>query len=398
MEEAVPTHEPEEQRALAVRARPAPPVRAPGRAAAPVRARRATATASRRPCASSTSAGSIARPCTAPSPTSRRTGSSSRGRRRRRPGTSAGSTASPPLGERVLGVWMSVIKEERDLLGRVLRRYQATGTLDAILAEVDGGWARRARLGLVAGLADLDRPAAPASRSAPSGSRHDDDETVDADDRVSDPRARSVTSDSAALPPVAGPFGRAHRGPLDGGPHQLRRHRRHWHIEACVCRRDGRHRHVALGPRRDRGRRAPVGQRPVRRRAAATHRRPPVPAGTPRPRPSASPAGRGGRYRLAGELTFHGVTRPVQGTVQRRGERRHGGSSSPASRCSTSVTSTCRRPRCSCCASTPTCGSTCTSRPTSRRSSDGGVLGARRRLCHRCEGRAARTSTRWSAR
>jgi DNA-binding PadR family transcriptional regulator len=46
-----------------------------------------------------------------------------------------------PLGERVLRVWMSVIKEERDCLGRVLRRYQATGTLDAVLAEVEGGWA-----------------------------------------------------------------------------------------------------------------------------------------------------------------------------------------------------------------------------------------------------------------
>lgn len=46
-----------------------------------------------------------------------------------------------PLGERVLGVWMSVVKEERDLLGRVLRRYQATGAPDATLAEVDGGWA-----------------------------------------------------------------------------------------------------------------------------------------------------------------------------------------------------------------------------------------------------------------
>jgi DNA-binding PadR family transcriptional regulator len=46
-----------------------------------------------------------------------------------------------PLGERVLGVWMSVIKEERDYLGRVLRRYQATGTTDALLAEVEGGWA-----------------------------------------------------------------------------------------------------------------------------------------------------------------------------------------------------------------------------------------------------------------
>ena len=46
-----------------------------------------------------------------------------------------------PLGERVLRIWMSVIKEERDCLGRVLRRYQATGTIDAVLAEIEGGWA-----------------------------------------------------------------------------------------------------------------------------------------------------------------------------------------------------------------------------------------------------------------
>jgi DNA-binding PadR family transcriptional regulator len=46
-----------------------------------------------------------------------------------------------PLGGRVLRAWMGVIKEERDGLDRVLRRYQATGTVDAVLAEVDGGWA-----------------------------------------------------------------------------------------------------------------------------------------------------------------------------------------------------------------------------------------------------------------
>jgi len=45
------------------------------------------------------------------------------------------------LGERVLRVWMGVIKEEHDYLGGVLRRYQATGTTDAVLAEVEGGWA-----------------------------------------------------------------------------------------------------------------------------------------------------------------------------------------------------------------------------------------------------------------
>jgi DNA-binding PadR family transcriptional regulator len=46
-----------------------------------------------------------------------------------------------PLGQQVLRVWMSVIKEEHDYLGNVLRRYQATGTTDAVLAEVEGGWA-----------------------------------------------------------------------------------------------------------------------------------------------------------------------------------------------------------------------------------------------------------------
>jgi DNA-binding PadR family transcriptional regulator/polyisoprenoid-binding protein YceI len=45
-----------------------------------------------------------------------------------------------PLGERVLRVWMGVIKEEHDYLGQALRRYQATGTIDAVLAEVEGGW------------------------------------------------------------------------------------------------------------------------------------------------------------------------------------------------------------------------------------------------------------------
>jgi len=44
-------------------------------------------------------------------------------------------------GERVLRSWMGVIKDERACLDRVLRRYQATGTTDAALAEVEGAWA-----------------------------------------------------------------------------------------------------------------------------------------------------------------------------------------------------------------------------------------------------------------
>jgi DNA-binding PadR family transcriptional regulator len=45
------------------------------------------------------------------------------------------------LGQRVLRGWMGVIREEHAHLGEVIRRYQATGTVDAALSEVEGGWA-----------------------------------------------------------------------------------------------------------------------------------------------------------------------------------------------------------------------------------------------------------------
>jgi PadR family transcriptional regulator PadR len=45
-----------------------------------------------------------------------------------------------PLGERVLRAWMGVIREEHAHLGEVIHRYQATGTTDAVLAEVESGW------------------------------------------------------------------------------------------------------------------------------------------------------------------------------------------------------------------------------------------------------------------
>ena len=43
-------------------------------------------------------------------------------------------------GERILRAWMGVIKDERDHLDDVLRRYRATGTVDAVMADFDGGW------------------------------------------------------------------------------------------------------------------------------------------------------------------------------------------------------------------------------------------------------------------
>jgi DNA-binding PadR family transcriptional regulator len=52
-----------------------------------------------------------------------------------------------PLGERVLRVWMGVIREEHAHLGEVIRRYQATATIDAVLSEVEGGWAPELEMG-----------------------------------------------------------------------------------------------------------------------------------------------------------------------------------------------------------------------------------------------------------
>lgn len=43
-------------------------------------------------------------------------------------------------GERVLRSWMGVIKDELSCLERVLRRYRATGSTEAMLAEVKGAW------------------------------------------------------------------------------------------------------------------------------------------------------------------------------------------------------------------------------------------------------------------
>ncbi len=58
----------------------------------------------------------------------------------RQPGQARRVYSVTPLGERVLRVWMGVIREEHAHLGEVIRRYQATATIDSVLSEVEGGW------------------------------------------------------------------------------------------------------------------------------------------------------------------------------------------------------------------------------------------------------------------
>src|ERR1700683_589637 len=64
-----------------------------------------------------------------------------------RPGQTRRVYSVTPLGERVLRVWMGVIREEHAHLGEVIRRYQATATIDAVLSEVEGGSAPELDLG-----------------------------------------------------------------------------------------------------------------------------------------------------------------------------------------------------------------------------------------------------------
>ena len=216
-----------------------------------------------------------------------------------------------PLGERVLRVWMSVIKEERDCLGRVLRRYQATGTVDAVLAEVEGGWAAALGFGW-----------SPVATTAPAPRRL---APVDADRRSADaptPPIRAPATDPGAarrrrapLPPRPRSFGRDGRGALDGRPDQLRRPR---------CDRLGR------GRRWPTVRSAPAPNPPRDWRSRSTGCARGTACTTPSCCVASAPgasrivtldlrdcvaSGSENRYRLAGELTFHGVTRPVDGTV-----------------------------------------------------------------------------------
>jgi DNA-binding PadR family transcriptional regulator len=220
-----------------------------------------------------------------------------------------------PLGERVLGVWMSVVKEERDLLGRVLRRYQATGSADAILAEVDGGWA--AALG--SGWSPVSPTSAAQRHLKPVNadrSESRDDELVEVDPMVvahpPEPRTGTPGPRRFQLSPersVALIEVRSTVGPISFGAIGVT-----GYIEACVW--DGivhidtqpiAHVQIAVDGlrsgnslydaellRRIDARRFPLALLDLTECMAS---------------------GDAGRHRLGGDLTFHGVSRPVQGTV-----------------------------------------------------------------------------------
>jgi DNA-binding PadR family transcriptional regulator/polyisoprenoid-binding protein YceI len=203
-------------------------------------------------------------------------------------------------GELVLRAWMSVIKEERDCLGRVLKRYQATGTVDALLAEVEGGWA--GALGGASPVSSTWAPARPPA-AAPTGA------TAAAAGRAAgagEPtRFGLVPERSVVLIEVRSTVGPISFGAMgltgtvtvafdDGAiradtPPEA-------HMEVAVANlRSGNGVYDAELSRRIDARRFPMA-------TVDLH--------------ECTPIGHGTRYRLAGELTLHGVTQPAHGTVE----------------------------------------------------------------------------------
>jgi DNA-binding PadR family transcriptional regulator/polyisoprenoid-binding protein YceI len=214
-----------------------------------------------------------------------------------------------PLGERVLRVWMGVIKEEHDYLGQALRRYQATGTIDAVLAEVEGGWSSalgagwspvsstsggRRRPAPLESEADLPLHAGPLDPGAPEAEM----ESAELNSFQVDPERSAVLIDV-----------RSTVGPLSFGT---------LGVTGTI--------HAAFAEGMLRTDVAPSGRLTIdvaglnsgnRLYDAELLRRIDArgyPAAFVELRECAV-SGPGARYRLAGELTFHGVTRLAEGTV-----------------------------------------------------------------------------------
>jgi DNA-binding PadR family transcriptional regulator len=196
-------------------------------------------------------------------------------------------------GQRILRAWMSVIKDERDHLDTVLRRYQATGTADSMLAEVEGRWG--ALLPLHGPLRQ--RPA-PADKSRKVSRTHRRDTKFDMT------RFRLVPDRSVILIEV-----RSNVGPISFGAMGLRG----WievplrdgsietspapsaHIELPVdALRSGNVLYDAELMRRIDARRHPTASIDLRDSAPCTD---------------------GNQFALTGDVMFHGVTKPVEGSV-----------------------------------------------------------------------------------
>lgn len=202
-------------------------------------------------------------------------------------------------GDRALRTWMGVIREERDVLDRVLRRYAATGKPDALLAEAEGELGNATPLSTVSSTTRL----GPVFRVI---NRPDEHPWADGpeSDVVRIQRYRVLPERSAVLIEA-----RSTVGPITFGAVGLTglleaevRGGVIWPHDATVASLDvpvtglssGNSLYDAELLRRIEARRYPVARLELR---------------------DCLVVGGAGRYRLTGELDFHGVVRSLDGTV-----------------------------------------------------------------------------------
>ncbi|MEP7045320.1 MAG: helix-turn-helix transcriptional regulator [Ilumatobacteraceae bacterium] len=214
-------------------------------------------------------------------------------------------------GEHALRHWMGVIKQERDGLDRVLRRYVATGTVDAVLAEVEGGWhsVTAAPWSAVSSSSRIERGHGSMFAAATSAAEKSPPELPEQDASVTHgpttaARFRVIPERSVVMIDARSSVGPITFGAIgvtgvidaavkcrevfdDPSPTA--------HLEIAVDQlRSGNNLYDAELLRRIDARRHPTVSLDLR---------------------ACSALGSSGRYQLHGEVTFHGVSRPLDGTV-----------------------------------------------------------------------------------
>lgn len=215
-----------------------------------------------------------------------------------------------PQGEQALRLWMGVVKQERDGLDQVLRRYVATGTVDAVLAEVEGGWhsVTATPWSPVSSTSRIDRRQGSAISALPDRPETDDEADDLAHDAAEEPvstsRFRVVPGRSAVMIDARSSVGPITFGALGvAGTIEVAVSGRRVcsdpfptaHLEIAVDQlRSGNSLYDAELMRRIDARRHPTVSLDLR---------------------ACTALGSTGRYQLMGEVMFHGVSRPLDGTV-----------------------------------------------------------------------------------
>ena len=209
-------------------------------------------------------------------------------------------------GEQALRLWMGVIKQERDGLDRVLRRYVATGTVDAVLAEVEGGWhaVTATPWSAVSSTSRIERRRGSALSAVPCGSEIDDEPGRADLDPVGISHFRVVPDRSVVMIDA-----RSSVGPITFGAIGVSGVIEVAVVGRRVCSDPFPAAHLEIAVDQLRSGNSLYDAELLRRIDARRH---PTVSLDLR---ACTALGSTGRYQLLGEVTFHGVSRPLDGTV-----------------------------------------------------------------------------------